>query len=654
MLCTRRSVIGLKCSSRRIYTRGISQRAQWGQRGKGGDTYNKGMSIHWPLLGVATLATLNFNSTAECMPAMAPVAVVIPFEVVASSSILTKLKESIIHYWHALNNKVRKWWRMLVRSAKLAGIFFPVLSALPLVMIFQYEAFVGSRNHIDTDFWWWRALRLAVRASGPCTTKLSQWIATRPDLFPFCLCRNMQELQLEAAPPTGADWTDTVQALEDTVGLDWQKLFHIEEGSVLGSGCIAQVLMGHVIKTHQPIAVKIIHRNVAEIIATDIEIMQYICSWFELLPGVKNFSMSECVHEFDVLMMSQLDLRKEAEALLRFRKNFSCDSQDKMWKHESNNNKVEVTFPKPLPGLAFENVLFETFEEGESISQYLEPDKKKIEKGGFNANEGSSSTTTTAGKTSVATNTKKLLEGSCDDHTRHALATAGVNVMLKMIFEDNFVHADLHSGNIIVRNLRTNEQEAETGVVRREGEGLVVSMIDAGLTAELNDEDRRNFLDLFKGMVLNDGRQVGRLMIERNSQQDRSITLKQSEAFQDRMGEVINSVHVAGLALGRISVTDLLQKVLISCYQNNVKLDSKFVSVMLSIGVMEGMGRRLDPDVDLLRAAAPFVLKASAKFATMQLAKTLHSAQKKHAERHPHRGAYFYSDNNKDWVGPDR
>jgi aarF domain-containing kinase len=614
----------------------------------------------------------------ECEPAPTPAVVPVAIQHTAeeSESYLKRLRESIARYVRTFTAKVRQWWRMFCRTARLLGIFLPVVSTLPIAMAMQYEAFTDTKDH--TNFWWWRALRLAVRASGPCTTKLSQWIATRPDLFPFCLCRNMQELQLEAAPPTGATWADTQQALVDAIGPEWHQLYHIDEGNVLGSGCIAQVMHGHVIATQQPIAVKIIHKNVADTIATDIEIMQYIISWIELLPGTHNLSMTECVDEFHTLMMSQLDLRKEAAALLRFRKNFQCDSKHKMWEHESGMNKVKVTFPEPLAGLAFENVLFETFEEGEVISKYLEPrlqspffpvnpqaldaevDPKTMRKNKRNMLQPPPVVAAAAANAAEG-GTPSAAHGhpgssSSDKHTLHALATAGVLVMLKMIFEDNFIHADLHSGNIIVRNLRTRQQEEEKGLVRREGEGLVVSMIDAGLTAELNDEDRRNFLDLFKGLVLNDGRLVGRLMIERNNQQDRNITLAQSEAFQERMHELVNTVHTSGLALGRISVGDLLQKVLVSCYKNNVKLDSKFVSIMLSIGVMEGMGRRLDPDVDLLRSAAPFVLKASAKFAVYHAAKTLHNAQKEHAERHP--GAplstFDRERKEKDWIWPDR
>lgn len=66
-----------------------------------------------------------------------------------------------------------------------------------------------------------------------------------------------------------------------------------------------------------------------------------------------------------------------------------------------------------------------------------------------------------------------------------------------------------------------------------------------------------------------------------------------------------------GLSLGRIGIGALLQKVLVLCYVHQVKLEPKFVSVMIAMGVVEGLGKRLDPDVDVLLRAAPHVLKAA-------------------------------------------
>lgn len=65
------------------------------------------------------------------------------------------------------------------------------------------------------------------------------------------------------------------------------------------------------------------------------------------------------------------------------------------------------------------------------------------------------------------------------------------------------------------------------------------------------------------------------------------------------------------LPVGKVGINSLLQKVLVLCYQHQVKLESRFVSVVVAIGVLEGMGRQLDPDVDILKKVTPYALRAA-------------------------------------------
>jgi len=77
------------------------------------------------------------------------------------------------------------------------------------------------------------------------------------------------------------------------------------------------------------------------------------------------------------------------------------------------------------------------------------------------------------------------------------------------------------------------------------------------------------------------------------------------------MANIIDEVHENGLSLGRIGIGELLNRVLTLCYRHKVKLESNFASVVIAIGVLEGLGRRLDPDIDILMLAAPYVLDAT-------------------------------------------
>lgn len=61
---------------------------------------------------------------------------------------------------------------------------------------------------------------------------------------------------------------------------------------------------------------------------------------------------------------------------------------------------------------------------------------------------------------------------------------------------------------------------------------------------------------------------------------------------------------------GQIRVAALIRRVLLACYQYKVKLESNFASIILAIGVLEGVGRSLDPELDILTAATPVILRS--------------------------------------------
>lgn len=70
------------------------------------------------------------------------------------------------------------------------------------------------------------------------------------------------------------------------------------------------------------------------------------------------------------------------------------------------------------------------------------------------------------------------------------------------VFINNFVHGDLHPGNLLVGRQADSEE-------------LCLVILDAGIVCELDEIDRKNFVDLFYAIVVGDGKLAGRLMIER-------------------------------------------------------------------------------------------------------------------------------------------
>ena len=505
-------------------------------------------------MAVSVLSSMTLLSTLPTKPAVCEADVVL--QPVVSTRKQERKKQR--RFWRRLRRKVRVWIEMMIRSIYLGFIFAPAAITLPLAALQGLD-----NDNSGSGGWWWQWLRNCVRRSGPCTIKFSQWLSQRPDLFPLLLCNELRDLQINA---TRHSSEHSMKSLEKAFGPKWAARIYLEkdeEGqpTVIGSGCIAQVFKGRYKK--QNVAVKVVHPHAAKSIMTDTNIMLTLTRLLEYLPGTESLSLHESVAEFTKLMLSQLDLRNEAKALDQFRTNFGLMSP----KEKEVGYRDGLRFAEPLASA--KTVLIESFERGRTIAEAMQ-----------------------------------AIEENSD--VRNQLSQILLDAILKMTFEDNYIHADLHSGNIIVRGLEHPKTSGRAPVE--------VSLIDTGLVAQMESVERRDFLDLFQAVVQNKGEVAGRLMIERNRHpKNASMSEATRQAFAMEVASVVDEVHSSGLSLGRIGVAALLQKLLVACYRHQVKLESKFVSTVLAIGVVEGLGRRLDPDVDVLKRAAPYIFKATLK-----------------------------------------
>lgn len=106
-------------------------------------------------------------------------------------------------------------------------------------------------------------------------------------------------------------------------------------------------------------------------------------------------------------------------------------------------------------------------------------------------------------------------------------------------------------------------------------------------------------------MNLGDGSRVGHLFLERSFNQ-----CKSPDQFVTEMESIVLEARSQQLSLNRLDVSKLLTKVFNTLLVHEVKLESNFASVILAILVLEGLGRTLDPDLDLIIKATPYVMRA--------------------------------------------
>lgn len=105
---------------------------------------------------------------------------------------------------------------------------------------------------------------------------------------------------------------------------------------------------------------------------------------------------------------------------------------------------------------------------------------------------------------------------------------------------DNFIHADMHPGNILVRvhaNNRSNKRPLKSKPH--------VVFLDVGMTAELSCNDRVNLLDFFKAVAVRDGRSAAQCTLKLSKQQncpDPEAFVEVTSCLSDNTS-YFNSIH---------------------------------------------------------------------------------------------------------------
>ncbi|XP_028624281.1 uncharacterized aarF domain-containing protein kinase 2 isoform X1 [Grammomys surdaster] len=519
--------------------------------------------------------------------------------------------------------------RLGLRAGVLLAKFFPLLFLYPLTYLAP-----------GLSTLWLHLLFKATETSGPTYIKLGQWASTRRDLFSEAFCAQFSKLHVQVTPHP---WARTEYLLQQAFGEDWGSLLLFETREPVGSGCVAQVYkafasisllekdriwrLGELsvpgtraigmqresfmkdwklsenladeafieklllpkadlgrseVRISQvpgpppksdhliPVAVKVLHPGLLSQVQMDLLLMRIGSKALGLLPGVKWLSLPEIVEEFEKLMVQQIDLRYEAQNLEHFQHNFQ--------------DMTSVRFPTPLHPLITRDILVETYEESVPVSSYQQ-----------------------AG---IPTDLKRKI------------AQLGINMLLKMIFVDNFVHGDLHPGNILVQgadgvspSLEMQQQQVNVcdtlvATIAPALCPLRLVLLDAGIVAKLQASDLRNFRAVFQAVVMGQGHRVAELMLHHAQANE----CKDVERFKAEMATLVTQARKNIVTLEKLHVSSLLASVFKLLMTHKVKLESNFASIVVAIMVLEGLGRSLDPTLDILEAAKPFLLKGPASF----------------------------------------
>lgn len=167
------------------------------------------------------------------------------------------------------------------------------------------------------------------------------------------------------------------------------------------------------------------------------------------------------------------------------------------------------------------------------------------------------------------------------------LSRDGVTIFFTQVFRDGFFHADMHPGNILVST-------------RPETLGRYIAL-DFGIVGTLNDFDKdylsQNFLAFFR----RDYKRVAEAHIE-SGWAPKETRVDELEAAVRACCEPIFDRPLKDISFGQV-----LLRLFQTSRRFNVEVQPQLVLLQKTLLNIEGLGRQLDPDLDLWKTAKPYL-----------------------------------------------
>lgn len=373
-------------------------------------------------------------------------------------------------------------------------------------------------------------VRRALEEMGPTYVKLGQILATRADLFSSEWINEFAKLQdqVQAVPFSEIE----PQLLED-LGGQIDDFFSEFNHQPFATASIGQVYLARLKRGHRVI-VKVRRPGIRPKVEADLRLLKQIAEIAEReSKDFRRFQPKEIIHQFTLSMRRELDLAGECRNAERISSAFAND-----------------------PVIVIPKVYWQWTSERMNVQEYID---------GIPARD------------LVAINKAGL--------DRKQLAHNGAEIVMKMVLEDGFFHADPHPGNLFF--LPENR----------------IAFIDFGMVGRLTEARRSQLVHLLQGVVARNASQVVRILLKWAGD-----TLANTESLTTDVDGLIDQYH--DVSLKDIDIAGFLNDLTTLLRDHQLKLPPDLTLLMKTIITLEGMGRQLDPDFNIVQVATPFLQRA--------------------------------------------
>lgn len=161
----------------------------------------------------------------------------------------------------------------------------------------------------------------------------------------------------------------------------------------------------------------------------------------------------------------------------------------------------------------------------------------------------------------------------------------GLRLFVSQILDYGFFHADPHAGNILVKK-----------------DGKLV-FIDFGAVGKIQPNDKEILENLIVSFVAKNPHKIVRYL----KKMAVSYEIPDERRFENDVDEILNFVH--STSLKDIDPNVIINKMKDVLKDNRLYMPDYFYLLFKGIGLIEGVGRTINPDLDIVKSLNPYTKK---------------------------------------------
>ena len=370
------------------------------------------------------------------------------------------------------------------------------------------------------------ALAHALVRLGPGFIKFGQALSTRADLIGPDMSHALAQLQ-DRLPPFPAAVARRLVASQSGNALE--ERFARFDDEAVAAASIAQVHRATLCDGRE-VAVKLLRPGIEKRMRADTDLfdsLAHILEW--VAPGLRRLKLVEAVAQFREISETELDFRLEAAAGGRLADNLAHDHGIYVPWIDLENSTKQMLIIEWVDGIRIDDV---------------------------------------DGLLSAGHDIAKVTEFAASS-------------FFNQVFRDGYFHADMHPGNIFIRE-----------------DGVLVP-IDFGIMGYLEFGDRLFLAQLLSAMLERDYDEVALL--------HKNAGMLKNNVSVHQFSQAIRAVAdpVMGKALGEVSLATVLGQILQISTRFEIEVQPEFNLLQKTMMMAEGVARQLNPKADMWQLAKP-------------------------------------------------